>query len=71
MPEVEGWLAAQPKLADGKVDITLLIAEAKRRGYCLCPIPMAQMIDFKEFGIHSWCNQPYMDESWEFWFKND
>jgi hypothetical protein len=75
MSEAEGWIAAQPKLENGKVDINLLIAEGKARGYCVCPKPLRQMIDFTAEGnglaeplTCTWCEQPEAKASWEFWY---
>jgi hypothetical protein len=68
MTEAEQWLAAQPKNSKGKVDITVVIAEGRKRGYCICPIPMRQMISFDGL-IHQWCGMPDTNQSWEFWYK--
>lgn len=76
MSEVESWLAEAPKLANGKVDVMLLVKEGRRRGYCICPKPMRQMIDFSQEGNPGMpspmtctnCLQPEMRASWEFWY---
>jgi hypothetical protein len=75
--EAETWLAIQPRNDKGKVDISLVIAEGKRRGYCICPKPMRQMIDFSAEGNNfnkpltcNWCLMPEMRASWDFWYGN-
>ncbi len=76
MSEAERWLAAAPKLANGKVDVMLLVAEGRERGYCICPKPMRQMIDLTVEGNPGMagpmtctdCEQPEMRASWEFWY---
>jgi hypothetical protein len=75
MSEAEQWLAGQPKLDNGKVDVRLVIAEGLRRGYCICPKPFRQMIDFTAEGNNfpapltcKWCDQPETRQSWEFWY---
>lgn len=70
MSEAEKWLAAQPKLPNGKIDVTLLIAEGRRRGYCICPKPLRQMISFDGFTC-AWCDQPETRGSWQFWYGED
>lgn len=67
MAEAEAWIAAQPKLENGKVDLQLVMAEGRRRGYCICPKPMRQMINFDGFDC-AWCEQPETRASWEFWY---
>ena len=67
MVEAEIWLAAQPKLANGKVDIQVVIAEGRRRGYCICPKPFREMINFQGLTC-SWCEQLETWQSWEFWY---
>ena len=67
MSEAESWLAKQPKLPNGKVDALLLVAESRQRGYCICPRPMRQMIDFSGLTCN-WCKQPEALRSWEFWY---
>lgn len=78
VPEAKGWLAAQPKNEKGKVDILLLIAEGQKRGYCICPKPMREIIDFTAEGnrlreplICLWCNMPETRESWTFWYASE
>jgi hypothetical protein len=67
MAEADEWVPAQKRLPNGKVDVRIIIAEGQRRGYCICPKPMRQMIDFK--GLHcSWCGQEETGESWKFWY---
>lgn len=66
MSEAESWLAQQPKNAKGKVDIAVVIAEGRRRGYCICPRPLRQMIDFSGLTCN-WCMMPDTRESWSFW----
>jgi len=76
MSEAEGWLAAAPKLANGKIDVRLLMAEGRTRGYCICPKPMRQMIDFSVEGNPGMpvpitcadCLQPETRASWKFWY---
>jgi hypothetical protein len=70
MSEAESWLAAQPKLSRGKIDVRLLIAEGIRRGYCVCPKPMRQIIDVTGLTC-SWCGQPEAKSSWHFWYGSD
>jgi hypothetical protein len=70
MAEAESWLAAQPKLPNGKVDGRLLITESERRGYCICPRPLRRMISFAGLTC-KWCLQPETDESWAFWYGPD
>ena len=67
MAEADMWLADQPKLANGKVDIRMVIAEGQRRGYCICPKPMRGLIDFTGLTC-KWCGQPETRQSWEFWY---
>lgn len=68
MSEAETWLARQPKLANGKVSITLIIAEGQKRGYCICPKPLRQLISFD--GLHcQWCQQIEDKRSWQFWYN--
>jgi hypothetical protein len=67
--EVESWLAAQEKLPNGKVDGHLLIAEGKKRGYCICPKPMRQMISFDGMQCTN-CQMTETRGSWEFWHGN-
>jgi len=67
VPEAETWLAAQPRLANGKVDVRLLIAEGQRRGYCICPKPLRQLVNFDGFRC-AWCMQPETRASSEFWY---
>jgi hypothetical protein len=71
LTEAATWLTAQPTLANGKVDIRLVIAEGQKRGYCICPIPMSQLVDFRDLGTHRWCGMLYTDDSWTFWWKHD
>lgn len=68
--EAETWIAAQPKKGNGKVDITIVIAEGRRRGYCICPKPMRQLINFQGRAC-SWCGQPESEQSWTFWYGED
>jgi hypothetical protein len=68
MAEADEWVPAQEKLPNDKVSIQVLIAEGQRRGYCICPKPLRQMIDFKGLGSCSWCGQIEKTESWEFWY---
>jgi hypothetical protein len=70
MPEAERWLAEQPKLPNGKVDIRLLVAEGQKRGYCICPVPMRQMINVDGL-THQWCGMRESRESWKFWYGDD
>lgn len=65
--EAETWLSDQPKLANGKVDVWVLITEGQRRGYCICPKPMRQMINFDGLTC-AWCGQVESRESWNFWY---
>lgn len=65
--EAEEWIAAQEKLVTGKVDIRILIDEGQRRGYCICPKPMRQIIDFKGMTC-KWCEMPETQGSWDFWY---
>jgi hypothetical protein len=65
--EADTWVPAQPRLGNGKVDITVVIAEGQRRGYCICPKPMRQMINFDGLSC-SWCGQPETRASWAFWY---
>jgi hypothetical protein len=67
MSEAETWIATQPKQPNGKVDVALVIAEGKRRGYCICPKPMRQMINFQGLTC-SLCGQPETLESHDFWY---
>lgn len=67
MSEAESWLGAQPKNEKGKVDVALVIAEGRRRGYCICPRPMRQLIDFKGLTCR-WCGMPETEKSWAFWY---
>lgn len=78
MSEAERWIADQPRLPNGKVDAQLLIDEGQRRGYCICPRPMRQMIDFSQEGnglsaplTCKWCGQPEMRASWQFWYGQE
>jgi hypothetical protein len=69
--EAEIWLSAQPKQPDGKVNGTLVIEEGQRRGYCICPKPMRQLIDFAEMRLNcKWCGQPETRKSWAFWYAD-
>lgn len=68
MPEAEGWIAAQEKLPNGKVDIQLVIAEGRRRGYCICPRPMRQVIDLDGLTC-AWCGEVESRQSWAFWYE--
>lgn len=68
MTEAERWLTEQPKNEKGKVDVRLVIAEGLRRGYCICPKPLRQMIDFRGHQC-SMCGQLETIESWQFWYK--
>jgi hypothetical protein len=61
---------AQPRLPSGKVDARLLVAEGQRRGYCICPKPMRQMISFDGMTC-TWCGQPETRQSWAFWYGDD
>lgn len=70
MPEAERWLAEQPKLANGKVDITLVIAEGKSRGYCICPKPLRQLINVDGFTCQ-WCGETETRSSWAFWYAEE
>lgn len=67
----EAWLWISTELAGqpegSKVDVRILIAEGKRRGYCICPKPMRQMIDFSGMSC-SWCLMPETRQSWQFWY---
>ena len=76
MTGLEKWAATQPRNADGKVDARLLIPESQRRGYCVCPKPFRQVIDFSAEGnglaeplrcVH--CDQPETRESYDFWYR--
>jgi hypothetical protein len=67
MPEIEQWLAAAPKLDNGKVDGALLIDESRRRGYCVCPRELRRVINFEGFTCR-FCGQRETDESWRFWY---
>jgi hypothetical protein len=67
MAEAAAWIDAQPKLANGKVDARLLIAESVRRGYCVCPKPMRQIINVDGLTC-AWCDQKETRQSWEFWY---
>ncbi len=77
--EAESWLAAQPKMPNGKVDGRLLVTEGQRRGYCICPRPLRSMIDFSpesfaEAGLPPMvcglCGQPDTRQSWAFWHQD-
>jgi len=77
MSEAETWLAGQPRNDAGKVDISLVITEGRRRGYCICPKPLREVIDFTvedNPGLMdkpltcTWCGQPETRGSWEFWY---
>ena len=70
MAEAESWLAAAPKLANGKVDVQLLIAEGQRRGYCICPKALRQLITFEGYRC-TWCGQVETSQSWAFWYDRD
>jgi hypothetical protein len=65
--EAESWLAAQPKNDKGKVPLGVVIAESKRRGYCICPKPMRQLINITGLKC-SWCFMTETNESSEFWY---
>jgi hypothetical protein len=65
--EAESWLAAQPKNDKGKVDITVVIAEGKRRKYCICPRPMRAIIKLDGLTCR-WCLMPETAESHAFWY---
>lgn len=67
MSEAESWLEQQPKTDNGKVSIMLVIAEGQRRGYCICPKPLRQLIAFDGYTCQ-WCHQPETRASWEFWY---
>jgi hypothetical protein len=67
MVEAEIWLKKQPKNTKGKVDIRLVIEEGKKRGYCICPKPMRQMINMNGM-ICALCLMPESKESWKFWY---
>lgn len=79
MTRAAAWFLEQPKNADGKVDGKLLVAEGRRRGYCVCPKPMRQMIDFTMEGnpglsepfTCAWCEQPETRQSREFWYLEE
>lgn len=66
--EAETWIAEQPKNDLGKVDITVVMAEGRRRGYCICPKPMRQIISFDGLTC-TWCGMPETRQSWEFWYQ--
>ena len=69
--EAWSWLSLQleGQLEGAKVDIRVIIEEGKRRGYCICPKPMRQMIDFSSEGMHcTWCLMPETKQSWQFWY---
>jgi len=70
MSEADVWVPAQSKNDKGKVSVELLIAEGQRRGYCICPKPMRQMINFDGLTC-SWCEQPETRQSWAFWYAPD
>lgn len=65
--EAEKWLPTQPRNADGKIDIKYLIFEGQRRGYCICPKPMRQMINLEGMTC-TLCGMKESRESWEFWY---
>lgn len=67
MSEADTWVPAQEKNEDGKVDLRVLIAEGQARGYCICPKPMRQLINFDGYTC-SWCKQAETRESWKFWY---
>ena len=67
MSEADHWLETQPRNASGKVEVSLLIAEGKRRGYCICPKPLRQLVDFSGLTC-SWCLMPETRQSWQFWW---
>lgn len=68
MVEAEQWLNAQTKDENGKVAIAVVIKEGKKRGYCICPRPMRQMINFSGLTC-AWCEMPETNQSWDFWYK--
>lgn len=68
MTEAEEWLNAQPKLENGKVDILLVIAEGQTRGYCICPKPMRDMINFTGLTC-AWCGMEETIGSYNFWYR--
>lgn len=67
MSEAESWLAAQPKNEKGKVAIDIVIAEGRRRGYCICPKAIREMISFEGMTC-TWCGQPETRKSHVFWY---
>lgn len=66
--EVVAWLAAQPKTIDGKVDIQIVVAEGRKRGYCICPRPLREIVNFQGLTC-KWCLMPEMQASYDFWYK--
>lgn len=70
MTEFEKWVAEQPKSPiTGKVDGRLLLNESHKRGYCVCPKPMRQMISFEDLTCAD-CMQQETRQSWEFYYKD-
>lgn len=69
MSEAESWIAAQPKTPQGKVSIFLVINEGQARGYCICPKPLRQLINFEGLRCQ-WCHQPETRASWDFWYDD-
>lgn len=65
--EAETWLEHAPKQPNGKVSIFVVIAEGQRRGYCICPKPLRQLIVFDGWTC-SWCHQPETADSHRFWY---
>lgn len=66
--EASEWLERQPLNEAGKVDGRLLIAEGRRRGYCICPRAIRSVIDFSGLKCR-WCEQPETRQSWAFWYQ--
>ena len=66
--EAEEWIAAAPKNDAGKVELDQVIAEGISRGYCICPKPLRQMINFDSLTC-AWCQLTETRDSWRFWYE--
>jgi hypothetical protein len=66
--EAEQWLTAQPKNTRGKVDILLVVMEGVARGYCICPKPLREMVNFQGLRCSD-CLQLETQGSYDFWYK--
>jgi hypothetical protein len=70
MSEAAEFLAAAPKMPNGKVDVLHLIEEGQKRGYCICPKPMRQMVSFDGL-VCTWCGMVETRQSWAFWYDDN